>query len=198
MSVIKIKKLLIPIFSLFFLLLITSTCTADFNVTPRELNITMSNEFINGNTSKEIIVINNDNDKSVNISWYLSDPEPISSMRANKTTIPDLNWIDLEPKWQIIPANSYAIFYIHLNIPEIFENFDKSWESWITFKSETTGFINIEHAVRFYIDTPVNTCILEDKTQSNGSIENILIIAVVAFLIIMFIILILKFFIIKK
>ena len=187
---IKIKKILVVFLILFLFPAFSNTCTASFNVNPRELSITMTNDFLNGNTSKKITITNTDNQKSINISWYLSHPEPISYIRPNKTTIPNLSWIDLEPKWQIIPPNSNAVFYIHFNIPEILENLNKSWESWITFKAETTGFINIEHAVRLYIDTPTNLSIIEKNNQDKGNdqpgFELIVFIAAVAIALLIF------------
>jgi hypothetical protein len=146
----------------FFLLLLfcSSTCQGNFGVQPRELSITMNDEFIQGNTLKSI-KITNPNDYDINISWYLDHPSS-DLIRPNKTLIPDFSWIDLKPQWQIISANSNAIFYIFLNIPENEENLNHNWETWVTFKQEKKQFINIENAVRLYIDTP------SEMTTSNN------------------------------
>ena len=147
------KKILSFTLIFFFFILFFPSCKGSFNVDPRELSITMTDEFIKGNTSKKIIVFNEQNE-NINITWYLDNPEPASSIRPNKTIIPNLSWIDVEPKWQIIPPNSNKAFFIVLNIPKNELNLKQNWEVWITFKSEEKQFINIEHAVRLYIDTP--------------------------------------------
>ena len=160
------KKTLLLILILFLFFTSASICKATFNVAPRELSITMEDDFINGNTS-QIITVNNPGENSTNISWYIDHPEPISSMRPDKTTIPDLSWINVEPQWQIIPPDESATFYIYLDIPEDKEYFNQNWESWITFKREKQEFINIEVAVRLYIDTPLE--LITDNDQDSGA-----------------------------
>jgi len=144
------KSYLIILFS--FLLIFTSSCLANFNVQPREISIIMNENFIYGNTTKMIIITNN-NDENINISWYLDNPTQ-DLIRENKTLIPSLSWISIEPKWQIIAPFGSARFYIILKIPEEKENFNQHWETWPVFKQEETQFFNWEHAVRLYIDTP--------------------------------------------
>jgi len=155
----------------FFLLLLfcSSTCQGNFGVQPRELSITMNDEFIQGNTLKSI-KITNPNDYDINISWYLDHPSS-DLIRPNKTLIPDFSWIDLKPQWQIISANSNAIFDIFLNIPENEENLNHNWETWVTFKQEEKQFINIENAVRLYIDTPSEMTTSNDQDSDSLSIR---------------------------
>jgi len=130
-----------------------SICDGNFAVQPSEISIAMSDEFMQGNTSKKLTVINNDNNDDINITWYVENPDP-SMRRANRTNIANLSWIELEPEWFNIAPNGSADFYIHLGIPETAENINQSWEVWVTFKLTTTGLVNQESAIRVYIDTP--------------------------------------------
>ena len=163
------KKTMILI-SLFFLLLFcSSTSLGNFGVQPRELSITMKDEFISGNTLKTIKIINTNN-YEINISWYLDHPS-LDLIRPNKTTIPKLSWIDLKPQWELIPAKGSAVFYIFLDIPEEMQNLNKNWESWIVFKQNAQQFFNIENAVRFYIDTPNEMTFEQDQDSDALSIS---------------------------
>ena len=146
------KKILALSSLLLLLLIYFPICKANFDVQPRELFITMNNEFIQGNTSKSVTIINS-NDESINISWYIDHPT-LDLIRENRTLIPSFSWISLEPQWKIIPPNSNAIFYIYLDIPNQQENLNQHWEIWPVFKQEETQFLNWEHTVRLYIDTP--------------------------------------------
>jgi hypothetical protein len=141
---------------IFFLILLkfSTICQAGFDLYPRELTIKMNDEFIQGNTSKNITIINVDNN-SINITWYLDHPNPISWIRPNRSLIPNLKWIDIRPKYQIIPSRGNAKFDIYLNIPTNAENLKKQWETWIVFKEEENKFINFESTVRLLIDTPL-------------------------------------------
>ena len=130
----------------------TSNCKGNFSVTPIEQSIKMNDEFIQGNTTKKIIISNNIED-SINISWYVDNPT-LDLIRENKTLIPSLSWISIEPRWKIIPPNSSSDFYIYLDIPQDKNNYNKHWETWLVFKQEKIQFFNWEHAVRLYIDTP--------------------------------------------
>lgn len=162
----KIRKiaLLIIFFQLFFTT--TTICRGGFDIYPRELTITMYNKFIQGNTSRDITIINV-NDDSINITWYLDHPNPISWIRPNRTLIPKLTWVDVKPKFQIIPPKGSAKFDIYLGIPNKEENLKKQWETWIVFKEEENKFINIESTVRLLIDTP-------SKLQNNNQNQDFL------------------------
>ena len=116
---------LLLIFSIF--LIYPSVCKANFSVQPREISITMETDFIQGNTSKSVIITNNI-DESINVSWYLDNPTQ-DLIRENKTLIPSLSWINIKPNWQIIPPKNKTLFYIYLDIPEEQENFNQHWES---------------------------------------------------------------------
>lgn len=161
------------ILTLTFFLFFTSisVCKGTFSVSPRELSITMIDKFVVGNTSGAITV-GNEEDVSINISWYIDHPEPIDSIRPNRTKIPDLSWIDVEPKWQIISPNGIAKFYVYLNVPEDQEYLDQHWESWITFRQEKKSFINLEAAVRLYIDTPLEL-LIDNNDQDDNDVKSI-------------------------
>ena len=169
------------IFLLFSILLIfSSNCKGNFSVTPRELTINMEDFFIQGNTSKKISVTNQI-EESINITWYLDNPSQ-DLIRENKTLIPSLTWISIEPEWKIIPPNGSTFFYIYSDIPEIKDNYNQHWELWPVFKQEESEFFNWEHAVRLYIDTPETIQNDEKKDQNIFSIfsENILMILLIA------------------
>jgi hypothetical protein len=178
-----VKKTIFLALILLLLLTFSITCEGTFNVQPRELTITMDNEFINGNTQEKITIINNNN-FSTNISWYIEHPNPISYLRPNKTCMPNLSWIDVKPQWQILSLNGTAEFYIYLNIPENDEHLDQHWETWITFKEEPHEFINIESAVRIYIDTPEGVPICNNNKEMPLFYVVLLIVIVIALLII--------------
>jgi hypothetical protein len=145
------RKSYVILLFLLAILFCTSNCKANFSVTPREISIIMKDEFIQGNTSKKIIIANNI-EENINISWYIDNPTQ-DLIRENKTLVPNLSWIKIEPKWKIIPPNGSSIFYIFLDIPNLKENYNKHWESWPVFKQEESQFFNWEHAIRLYIDT---------------------------------------------
>ncbi|GEM_PF-1074010 len=121
-------------------------------IEPYEIWITMDQEFIKGNTTKEI-TITNDKDKKINFTWYIENPSP-ASKRQNRTNITSLSWVDIEPKWYNTSPGDIAHFYIYLNMPETQENLNQSWEVWATFRLGSTGFVNWVHSIRVYIDTP--------------------------------------------
>lgn len=164
--------------TLFLLLLIYfPICKGNFDLQPRELFVTMEDEFIKGNTSKSVRIINT-NDESINVSWYMDHPTP-DLIRENRTKIPSLSWISLEPQWQLIPPKSSALFYIYLDIPKQQKNLNQHWETWPVFKQEQSQFFNWEHTVRLHIDTPNK---LPDDTNQNivtVIIENMLLISVI-------------------
>lgn len=175
------KKLVILILIILFIIMIQlPKSKGDFNVLPLELNITMTDKFINGNTSEKIIV-KNTGESDINVSWYIDNPTQ-DSIRRNRTLIPDLNWVELEPKYQIINPNIDTEFYIHLNIPENKNYLNQHWEVWITFKQEESYFFNFEHAIRYYIDTPTN---LVNNNSSNPeiNISNYVLLIIIAALI---------------
>ena len=150
----------------------------------------MNEEFLIGNTTKKIVVSNNNN-FIYNATWYIEHPNPISWLRPNKTFIPDLSWINVDPNLIRISPNEIGEFYIHLNIPETKENLNQHLETWITFKegksNESGGFINQEFAVRVYIDTPEY---YEYKADTKNSFQQDFNILYFVFLLVIIIILI--------
>lgn len=180
------KKILLSILIATLIFITHPKCKGSFDVEPRELFISMDKDFIKGNTSKIIKVINAD-ENEINISWYLDNPSP-GSIRPNRTTIPNLSWIYLEPKWQNVSWKSNYDFFIYLNIPQDKKYINQHWEVWITFKEEGTSFIKLEHAVRLYIDTPGN---LDEE-------NNIPIMSVFVFIILISIVFLVIFYLYKK
>lgn len=165
------KKTVVLITITLYLLILNPICKGNLIVQPREISIIMDNEFMHGSTSKKITITNN-NDYSTNISWYLEHPNPITWMRPNKTFIPSLSWIDLDPKHFIIPPNDSVSFYIYLDIPENKEHLKQHWETWITFKEKyKESIFNHEHAVRMYIDTPSGVTNSNNYSQNESSIQ---------------------------
>ena len=170
----------------------------------------MENKLIQGNTSQKITITNN-NDYSFNVTWYTTNPNPADWIRPNRTFIPDLSWVDVEPKYIVISAEDKGVFYIHLNLPEIEEIIDKKWEIWVVFKpgiqQQGNGFFSYEHAVRVYIDTPSELNIDNniDKPGNNDEItsavvdDNSLFPALnISLVIVFFIVLIVGFILYKK
>jgi len=162
------KKTLVLTSIFFLILFFSSICQGNFSIQPRELSITMNDGFIQGNTLKSITIKNNNN-YGINISWYLDHPDP-SMIRPNKTSIPDLSWIEIKPQWQIIPSYSSAAFDIYLDIPENEEHVNQHWEIWPTFKqNKSQGMFNLEQAVRLYINTP--TELITNSNQGSDSLS---------------------------
>ena len=164
------KKIIILTLIILVSLMLPFSCKAAMSVYPLELWITMDNEFINGNTSKKITITNND-EFSVNITWYIDHPSS-DLMRANKTKIPSLYWISIEPYWRIAQPGDTVSFYIHLDIPEGEENLNQNWEIWPTFKqNKSQGVFKFEQAVRLYINTPSKSIIDNNQEQEAFSIK---------------------------
>lgn len=151
------KKTIILVILLIILIQNTQFSKANITVSPAELTIKIDDIKIDGNTTKKITITNN-NSYTFNITWYLEHPNPTAWIRPNKTEIPNLNWITITPKYKKISPYNKTSFYIYLNLPYDPSIKNKHWESWITFKQGTdnnqTGFINVENAVRIYIDIP--------------------------------------------
>lgn len=164
------KKTIVMALIILISLILPCSCKGALSVHPLELWITMDDEFINGNTSKIIMVKNND-DFSVNFTWYIDHPLP-DSIRVNKTVIPSLSWVVIEPKWHIARPGDTVSFYIHLDIPESENNLNQHWEIWPTFKqNKSQGVFGFEQSVRLYIDTPVEAKIENNQDHDTFSIK---------------------------
>ncbi len=152
------KKSIIIILFILQIFLLSSFASALISIEPIEVSIKIENNFNQGNSTKKITIQNKDN-QNFNATWYIEHPT-LSKIRQNRTRIPDLSWIDVEPKYKNIPPNEKADFYIYTNIPKKEEYIDKHWEVWVTFKggiqNQNGGIFNLEHAIRIYIDTPKN------------------------------------------
>lgn len=149
------KLIILAIISLFFSQIICSA-SASISVRPHEISINLDDLNVQRNTTKKITV-ENKNSYSFNATWYIEHPTS-SKIRENKTFIHNLSFIDVEPKWMIIPANETGDFYIYTDIPKEEKYLNKNWEVWITFKKgiqkHESGFLNLEQAIRVYINTP--------------------------------------------
>ena len=163
------KKTFVLTLIILISLMLPYSCKGALSVQPLELWIVMDDEFINGNTLKKIMVTNND-DFSVNFTWYIDHPSS-DLIRANRTLIPSLSWVDIEPKWHIAQPGDTVSFYIYLDIPENEEYLSQHWETWPTFKqNKTQGMFELEQSVRLYIDTPLKPTIDAGQDQEIFSI----------------------------
>ena len=162
----KIIVLMLIIFAFTFL---SSSCKGSVSASPPKILITMDKEFINGNTSR-VITLTNSNDFDVNLTWYIDYPTP-SLIEPNRTAIPDLSWIYLEPRFYDLTPGNTTQFYVYLNIPESEENLNQSWEVWPVFQLGSTGFANQELAVRVFIDTPKKLEIINSPDNDLFSIK---------------------------
>jgi hypothetical protein len=178
------KKTLVFTSIFFLFLFLSAICQGSFNVNPLELSITMQDELIQGNTLKSIRITNT-GDSDINISWYLDNPS-LDLMRPNKTFISNLNWIDLEPEWQLLSPGDGEDFFVYLNIPEDETNANQSWEIWVTFKESEKQFINIEQAVRLYIDTPDEITTAPDDDSDDSPLD--IVVFIIALIIVGFIV----------
>jgi hypothetical protein len=141
---------------LLFLSFFTLSCQANVRVEPAELTITVPGDFLQENTLRDITIFNDNND-TINVTWYLEHPNPPSLLRPNRTFIENLSWIHVIPLWQHIDAHANASFSIFLTIPQRNDLFDQHWETWVTFSPHTENDSDIfsqEYAIRVYIDTP--------------------------------------------
>jgi hypothetical protein len=164
------KKLFI--WGIIFFLLINSApiIKGNFSVTPREISVIIDVGFqiLNKNN---FITVKNTNNYSINISYYLDNPDPISWIRPNRTLIPYLSWIYIKPLYQVIPPEGSGKFYINHDIPKSNENLNKKWEVWIVFKQQEIGFLNFENVVRLLIDTPIKFENIDEKEKDILSIS---------------------------
>ncbi len=144
---------------LLFLLYFTVSCQANVIVEPAELSITLTENFLQENTSTNITILN-ENNYTINVTWYLEHPNPPPLLRPNRTFIENLSWIHVTPSWQLVDSFGKASFSISLVVPQRADLFDRHWESWVTFTPHTlhgNGVFSQEYAIRVYIDTPISS-----------------------------------------
>ena len=142
---------------LLLLFIFTFACRGNVLVEPAELTITISDGFIQENIPTNITILN-DNNYTINVTWYLEHPNPPSLLRPNRTFIENLSWIHVTPSWQLVDPYEMASFSVFLIIPQRNNLFDQHWETWVTFtphKEHNGGVFSQEYAIRVYIDTPV-------------------------------------------
>jgi len=142
---------------LLFFLFFTISCQANVLVEPAELTITITDNFLQENTSTNITILN-DNNYTINVTWYLEHPNPSTLLRPNRTLIENLTWIHVTPFWHIVNPHAIASFSIFLTIPKRNDLFNQHWETWVTFTPHGEydhSVFSQEYAIRVYIDTPV-------------------------------------------
>ena len=178
------KIVVIMLLVLVFLMIFTSN-SASIIVQPAEIYIKMSNNFIQGNTTKKVVVTNVEN-HTVNVLAYLENPYP-DYIRSNRNPLQNLSWITIVPFQSTLQPGSSKAFYLYLTIPEKYHEtlLGKKWEVWATFREEPTNdstsntFVR-EYSVRVYIDTPQSIVSLE-SLRALISIYLILIASMVIF-----------------
>ncbi|MCX6671685.1 MAG: hypothetical protein NTX92_07175 [Euryarchaeota archaeon] len=151
----KTVCVLLPLFLLFF----TIYCQANVIVEPAELTVKITDNFLQENTTTNITILN-DNNYTINVTWYLEHPNPPSLLRPNRTFIENLSWIHVTPSWQLVDSYAIASFSIFLIIPQRSDLFDQHWETWVTFtphRENDNGIFSQEYAIRVYIDTPISS-----------------------------------------
>jgi len=129
-------------------------------ICPAKLEISMKNDFPKGEIRYKIQVTN-PSSHPINVTSSVRNPTS-QSLSPGYTNIPDLSWVNVEPKVKTIPANSYDFFNLTINIPENEKkyHYNESWEVWAifyspdSFKSGGSVSFNIKLAVKIFIHTP--------------------------------------------
>jgi len=153
------NKTLCVLLLLLLLLFCTFPCQGAVVVEPAELTIMINDGFIQKNSPANITILN-DNNYTINVTWYLEHPNPSSLLRPNRTFIENFSWIQVTPSWQLVAPYASASFSIVLSIPKRNDLFDQHWETWVTFTPHSEhgdGIFQQEYAVRVYIDTPASS-----------------------------------------
>ena len=190
---------LIGVILLLFLFL-SPICEANVFVSPSSMSITMTDTYVEGNTSEKITVTNRYS-YNISVSAWMMQPDIVEWMRPNRTLIDNISWISIDPSNLLIPSGRSACFYIYLTIPDEARNqtYDKHWEVWaalmINSASENvSSSFKQGYNVRVYVDTPVQP-IVPDEPQSPGEL---IYYAVIAFVIVILLIVIFYFYLIYK
>lgn len=156
------RKTSIIFFILFTIILFSINSQASYTV-PSEVKINIS-ETLEDSTQ---VIVSNNHHKDLNVSWYL-EKTPESYLKTNRSNLPDLSWISVSPKYQKIEANKQSNFEINIKIPICENNINKSWQFWLTFKTEETS---LEQVTNVLIDTPKY---FKDPTAETEIIEIIM------------------------
>jgi hypothetical protein len=144
---------------LLFFLFFTITCQANVLVEPAELTIAITDNFLQENNSTNITILN-DNNYTINVTWYLEHPSPSTLLRPNRTLIENFSWIHVTPSWHLVNPHTRASFSIFLTIPKRNDLFNQHWETWVTFTphgENDNSVFSQEYAIRVYIDTPISS-----------------------------------------
>lgn len=182
---------LVSVILLFFLVMVPIS-KADVAVSPTELYLTMTDTYIEGNTTKKITVTNHYS-HDISVKAWMMHPDITEWMRSNRTFIENISWITIEPSELSIPSGTSANFYIYLTIPNETKNqtYDEHWETWAALKIVNAS-LKEGYLVRVYIDTP------KPPTEPSGTLFPIFYVTSIAAIVVVLITITLYFYIEKR
>lgn len=165
---------------------------ADVTVSPTELYLTMTDTYIEGNTTKKITVTNHYS-HDISVKVWMMHPDITEWMRANRTLIENISWITIEPSELSVPSDTSANFYIYLTIPNETKNqtYYEHWETWAALKIVNAS-LKEGYLVRVYIDTP------KPPTEPSGTLFPIFYVTSIAAIAVVLITITLYFYIEKR
>jgi len=177
----KNAVVLVSIILLIFIMMFLPIIKANVIVSPAEIFLTMTEMYIEGNTTKKI-TITNQYYHDISVVAWMKHPDIIEWMRQNRTLIDNISWINIEPLVLVIPSNTSNNFYIHLSIPNEIKNqtLSQHWETWAAFKinyasENASSSLKEGYLVRIYIDTPSSPFMPKDKSSTEQLIQDTLI-----------------------
>jgi hypothetical protein len=182
---------LVSVILLFFLVMVPIS-KADVTVSPTELYLTMTDTYIEGNTTKKITVTNHYS-HDISVKVWMMHPDITEWMRANRTLIENISWITIEPSELSVPSDTSANFYIYLTIPNETKNqtYYEHWETWAALKIVNAS-LKEGYLVRVYIDTP------KPPTEPSGTLFPIFYVTSIAAIAVVLITITLYFYIEKR
>lgn len=182
---------LVSVILLFFLVMVPIS-KADVTVSPTELYLTMTDTYIEGNTTKKITVTNHYS-HDISVKAWMMHPDITEWMRANRTLIENISWITIEPSELSVPSDTSANFYIYLTIPNETKNqtYYEHWETWAALKIVNAS-LKEGYLVRVYIDTP------KPPTEPSGTLFPIFYVTSIAAIAVVLITITLYFYIEKR
>jgi P pilus assembly chaperone PapD len=182
---------LVSVILLFFLVMVPIS-KADVTVSPTELYLTMTDTYIEGNTTKKITVTNHYS-HDISVKVWMMHPDITEWMRPNRTFIENISWITIEPSELSVPSDTSANFYIYLTIPNETKNqtYYEHWETWAALKIVNAS-LKEGYLVRVYIDTP------KPPTEPSGTLFPIFYVTSIAAIAVVLITITLYFYIEKR
>jgi hypothetical protein len=182
---------LVSVILLFFLVMVPIS-KADVAVSPTELYLTMTDTYIEGNTTKKITVTNHYS-HDISVKVWMMHPDITEWMRPNRTFIENISWITIEPSELSVPSDTSANFYIYLTIPNETKNqtYYEHWETWAALKIVNAS-LKEGYLVRVYIDTP------KPPTEPSGTLFPIFYVTSIAAIAVVLITITLYFYIEKR